>query len=1849
MVMKFLVRIPFALLLMALLSLLATTLFTPSAGFAHPEETRPPAETVSPSPTTAPSPAAPTDTPTQPAPSSEPSQLEPTPTPEERDHDIDVGLEIYDANQRLLNDAVISDDHELIVSATIRDAELTQLFDGEDDIEDETAFEVEVGLPNADPQIIAYEFGDLEPKLDDDDDPITDTYWINPATVDTDDWVQKLPDEANGAITVATSYNRHGALEDPVVAEETAVYLDTTSPLIDALTYVTPEDSHRDVLADDYLVANGQRYLEFSVADEQTDDAELRDRFTDLWRVIEVHVTHDGDPVDTETVTDGETYRIVLDESMEYELEYLSISVTDTAGNIGTYDAQERNSELNTGRDQIPSTIAIDHPASHWYTRVLVDDGTQEHSGRDLVINHGTPDIVLESNKPFLPHLVQQAAHDDGWRGKPALNFEHSYGSHRLEVQVTCDDTEPQASDDGIYRVRCSLPTEFDGGVSEGAYSLDETSLDERDDIQWSNTTGYIEGTDFTLDTTAPEASVTTRPDPAAFDLIDELTGDHTEHKPYRGETLLISRSGDSIGYELAIKDLLPPGHPGRDDAASAAQTGTSGLDITSVEVSLPAPTDLDGEPLGRSITQSPEVSPEGDVLVEFPPEGIYDLSQVTISAQDQAGNALDSLSLDTLLDESGPRLVAAVPTETSATAGAEITRADGVPASTDEATYFRGDVNITFTINDRWFPLYRALADDVDALLTLRYAYTLDPAGETVTDLDLDPENFVRGKNHTWVYTDVELPRAADSDQPLEARYQLSWHYPGLNPLAGSETSGHHTFWVDYTSPVITETAADIHDHFWFVDELPETHIQHANYDGEPLLVSPTGDTVRYRVNIKDLFPAEHPAHHEPTGTTHSHAGAAGLETASVQFRVPERTDLHGERLGQAETTHPAITDHGTFWIELSGEGLYDLTEVVISANDHAGNALEPVSLYEALHAEDSPHHKFVVVNRGESPVKADLTIARADGVPASPDNSYYFRGDIDSELTVTDRWFPLYLAHEEDLDTLVTLGYNASPASLDPMQQTGVTFNPTRFTPGEEYQWVYQELQLPRASGSAQPLEAQYALSWNYQGLNTAADNSKTSGRHDFIVDYTGPQLGELQFSDLSDIQDEWIVADDAYNVTLHDVTDQVAGIDPDSVGFHRFADHDWQNPDSRTGFDPGVSDLEEHPKPAPKYAGSDDYAGQISFDLTGNSQRLYLNQTVIGLTDKAGNPVDTGLLNRYEPTQLELRLNPDDIYEGPHAIAIASADPTLNVSYDHDDVRNGHYYNAERTATITVTDANFDLLQHVDGFATVMTAAVDDGERTVNAEDFSNPSGDRQTWVATHEFDTDGDWDMTAQATTISGKTSEAFTDAWTLDTLDPMIMVDFDPEMGEAGQYFNSVRTATVTINERNFSPDHTSVVVSAETADGGAAPAPSGTGWAEVDEYEWAQTFTFANELVYEMTIDTVDLAGNTTDTYEVPEFIVDLTAPDVQITQVQDATAYAGVVAPQVEVADTYLSPSQVEYVLEGFNQGPIDSSTHFVSEDFDETSWSATWDDFPRDIPVDDIYTLSVKATDMAGNTTSDAVTFSVNRFGSTYMFSDGTSNLRGQYLQEPVEVDITEINVSGLSPELTEVSVVENDLVQTLDGDDFVRKDVSVEGGWQATQYTLPASLFDSSAYFRIMLSSVDVAGNLSQNTMASKDADRESSAEVKFAVDQVAPHVTLGDIESGSVYYAPVKNIIPDAKDNLALESLAMTIDGDTVLEASGSEALTEILAHQLPADAQEHTIVVSATDKAGNVSQATYTNVLIAANFWQHLTSQPMLAAGLVAGSLALLAAVIMTIVSLVRRRRRLAYRRNPFGL
>ena len=77
----------------------------------------------------------------------------------------------------------------------------------------------------------------------------------------------------------------------------------------------------------------------------------------------------------------------------------------------------------------------------------------------------------------------------------------------------------------------------------------------------------------------------------------------------------------------------------------------------------------------------------------------------------------------------------------------------------------------------------------------------------------------------------------------------------------------------------------------------------------------------------------------------------------------------------------------------------------------------------------------------------------------------------------------------------------------------------------------------------------------------------------------------------------------------------------------------------------------------------------------------------------------------------------------------------------------------------------------------------------------------------------------------------------------------------------------------------------------------------------------------------------------------------------------------------------------------------------------------SIKMEDFKHDEETDDVYTMTAVIKDKAGNETEKEVMFSVNRFGSNYIFSETTEKfLDDVYANKPKDLVVTEVNVDSL-----------------------------------------------------------------------------------------------------------------------------------------------------------------------------------------------------------------------------------------
>ena len=103
---------------------------------------------------------------------------------------------------------------------------------------------------------------------------------------------------------------------------------------------------------------------------------------------------------------------------------------------------------------------------------------------------------------------------------------------------------------------------------------------------------------------------------------------------------------------------------------------------------------------------------------------------------------------------------------------------------------------------------------------------------------------------------------------------------------------------------------------------------------------------------------------------------------------------------------------------------------------------------------------------------------------------------------------------------------------------------------------------------------------------------------------------------------------------------------------------------------------------------------------------------------------------------------------------SFTIDKVKPVLKVSLDRNDqVHNKKYFNKTRTATITVTEHNFDTRDKAD-FVNNITASLNG--KTINKPSVSSfkRQGGSDTWVATVKFDADGDYTLAFKVTDKAG---------------------------------------------------------------------------------------------------------------------------------------------------------------------------------------------------------------------------------------------------------------------------------------------------------------------------------------------------------------------------------------------------------------------------------------------------------------------------------------------------------------
>ena len=455
------------------------------------------------------------------------------------------------------------------------------------------------------------------------------------------------------------------------------------------------------------------------------------------------------------------------------------------------------------------------------------------------------------------------------------------------------------------------------------------------------------------------------------------------------------------------------------------------------------------------------------------------------------------------------------------------------------------------------------------------------------------------------------------------------------------------------------------------------------------------------------------------------------------------------------------------------------------------------------------------------------------------------------------------------------------------------------------------------------------------------------------------------------------------------------------------------------------------------------------------------------------------------------------------------------------------------------------------------------------------------------------------------TVSVEGYDAYTpNAVVVDRTHPTINVEYNNNDVRNDKYFNAERTVTITVNELNFNngtswneTDENSGVYIVCTKDGkkvnNAADKLDFSSWSSSEENSKVHTMTIAYDpdADYVFDVYVIDRAGNytvynaNTDTKSVStkDFTVDTTKPGITVTGIANGSAYNGNVGGNVNFNDTNFNGATIKLTRADKNSVYDVTTQHVGATPAGGTGGDVSIANFDRLLANDGIYTLTATAIDMAGNEADPvSVTFSVNRFGSTYQFDDYLSSICDKHITAVTgDLKITEINPDSLSD--GSVTITHNGKVIKNDVKAVLQKSGSASGGWYEYLYTISKDKFTEDGLYTIVINSKDAAGN-------EPSSQNDNTAEIKFWVDDTKSELSgITGLEE-AIINGEKQDVTFSISDNIGLKSVVVYCDGKVIATFGEDDFTAGNLKDAVftidEASSAQHIRIV-AEDQSGNV--------------------------------------------------------------
>ena len=520
-----------------------------------------------------------------------------------------------------------------------------------------------------------------------------------------------------------------------------------------------------------------------------------------------------------------------------------------------------------------------------------------------------------------------------------------------------------------------------------------------------------------------------------------------------------------------------------------------------------------------------------------------------------------------------------------------------------------------------------------------------------------------------------------------------------------------------------------------------------------------------------------------------------------------------------------------------------------------------------------------------------------------------------------------------------------------------------------------------------------------------------------------------------------------------------------------------------------------------------------------------------------------------------------------------------PVINVAYDNNngDVKSNNgstYFNADRTATVTISERNFDpekvefTIANAEGNAPE-AVRIDEINDSIESTDET-----QHTYQITYSGE--GVYTFDVKCTDRADKTSaevkygeSVAPTAFVLDKTAPTISVSYDNNSAANGKFFNAHRTATIVVKEHNF--DVNRVVINGTASLNGAAKAFPAAAWTSNGDVHTA-TISYNEDADYTFAISMDDMAGNAITDASVnygasvaaKEFTVDTEIAKPVISNPTNGKPYQQEVPVSISSTDVNLENCVATLLKTGREKDENDNwkwvkdfridNVINLSNDGQTSSFSIN-DLFEHERLNDGIYTLKIDVADKAGNTQSETVTFTVNRFGSVYDYNQYTTEtLNGKYVQAITEnIVITEYNPSPLS-ENAVVSLTRDGAPVEIGDSNLVITPVYTESaagasGWYEYKYEISKNVFSTvdaqgnmkylDGIYKLYVASKDIANNDSENISA--------GADMSFSLDSTAPMIaSITGLEKKTVNDV-TKDVTFEIFDAIGLDTVEVTYVG------------------------------------------------------------------------------------------------------